>query len=74
MTPKQLVAYWVHVFNKADANALADLYHDDAINHQVANQPVTGKPAILEMFRNEFSKAEMVCIPENILKMANGPY
>ena len=54
--------------NKADANSLADLYHDDAINHQVANQPVTGKPAILEMFRNEFSKAEMVCIPENIFE------
>ena len=41
-------------------------YHDDAINHQVTNEPVKGKTAIREMFENEFNQAEMTCIIENI--------
>ena len=28
---------------QCDTNALADLYHEDAINHQVANEPIEGK-------------------------------
>lgn len=68
MTPKELVKTWITAFNKADAAAIAELYHDDAINHQVANQPVVGKSAILQMFTSEFSNATMVCIPENIFE------
>lgn len=68
MTPKQLITHWVEIFNKADAGALADLYHDDAINHQVANEPVVGKSAIKQMFINEFATADMVCIIENIFE------
>jgi limonene-1,2-epoxide hydrolase len=68
MTPKELVQTWVIAFNKADAAALANLYHHDAINHQVANEPVIGKAAIQNMFATEFANAVMVCIPENIFE------
>ena len=68
MTPKQLIKTWVDLFNKADADALAEMYHDDAINHQVANEPVVGKEAIRVMFRKEFAVTDMVCIIENILE------
>jgi hypothetical protein len=33
-------------------------------NHQVADTPIEGRPAIREMFRREFATAEMTCIPE----------
>ena len=66
MTPKDIVVQFVERFNLGDADALADLYADDAINQQVANQPVVGKAAIRAMFADEFANAEMVCIVENI--------
>jgi hypothetical protein len=68
MKPKKLVESWVAIFNNADAEALAEFYHEDAINHQVANEPIVGKNAIKEMFADEFSKANMVCIVENIFE------
>lgn len=68
MSPKELVKQWVLVFNRADAAALVDLYHEDAINHQVANDPVVGKAAIYAMFEQEFAQAEMECIVEQILE------
>lgn len=68
MKPRELIEKWVELFNKADANGLADLYHSDAINHQVANEPIEGKNAIKEMFVKEFSAADMTCIPENIFE------
>lgn len=68
MSPKELVNKWVAAFNKADADALADFYAEHAVNHQVANEPVTGRKSIREMFRNEFSMAKMVCIVENIFE------
>lgn len=68
MTPKQLVKKWVEIFNTANAAALADLYHDDAVNHQVNTEPVNGKEAIMQMFEKEFATAEMVCLVENIFE------
>ncbi len=68
MKPKQVVEKWLQLFNEADVDGLANLYHDDAVNHQVANEPVIGRNAIHEMFRNEFANADMVCIPENIFE------
>jgi len=66
--PKQLVSRWIDLFNKADACGLAELYHDDAINHQVANEPVVGKENIRSMFVEAFATAEMVCIVENLFE------
>ncbi len=68
MTSKDVLQQWVNTFNSGDAEKLAQLYHDDAINHQVNQDPVVGKEAIFEMFKNEFSTTEMVCIPENIFQ------
>ncbi|RBP45285.1 SnoaL-like protein [Roseimicrobium gellanilyticum] len=67
MTPRQVLQQWIEAFNAAYADQLAALYHENAVNHQVANAPVEGREAIREMFRGEFSRAKMVCIPDNIL-------
>lgn len=68
MTPKSLLQRWVELFNQADADVLAELYAADAVNHQVALNPVNGKAAIHAMFQREFAQAKMVCIPENIFE------
>jgi limonene-1,2-epoxide hydrolase len=66
MSPREILEKWIDAFNRADVEALADLYAENATNHQVANEPVVGKNAIRQMFMTEFAQAEMVCIPENI--------
>src|SRR5262245_8217966 len=68
MTPRQLVQHWVDAFNRADADALAAMYADDAVNHQVAEEPVRGRAAIRQMFVSGFAAAKMVCIVENIFE------
>lgn len=68
MSPKEVLQLFIRYFNEANAAALAELYDEDAVNHQVANDPVVGKKAILEMFRAEFAQTEMVCIVENIFE------
>lgn len=68
MKPNEIVRTFVELFNNKDASGLAELYHEDAINHQVANEPIIGKQKIKEMFESEFSIADMVCIVENIFE------
>ncbi|MNE18428.1 SnoaL-like domain protein [compost metagenome] len=68
MKPKQLIEKWVRAFNNADVNTLLSYYADNAINHQVVNDPVVGKEAIRKMFTDEFAKAKMVCNIENIFE------
>lgn len=68
MRPKEVVCRWVDAFNSKDIDSLVALYHEDAINHQVANSPVEGTIAIREMFRDEFDAANMVTIVENIFE------
>jgi len=68
MSPKELIMKWVDDFNRADADALGELYAEDAINHQVVTDPLVGRDAIRQMFANEFAIAKMVCIPENIFQ------
>jgi limonene-1,2-epoxide hydrolase len=68
MHPKGVVRAWVDTFNRGDAEALADFYAEDAINHQVANSPVIGRPAIRAMFEREFARAAMVCQIENLFE------
>jgi len=68
MSPKQLLDKWIEAFNKADVEELCSFYAEDAVNHQVANEPVTGKTAIRNMFLAEFAAAEMTCVPENIFE------
>jgi limonene-1,2-epoxide hydrolase len=68
MTPKQVVERWIAAFNAKDQDALAEMYANDAVNHQVAEQLVSGKEAIREMFRSGFAAFEMVCVPENLFE------
>ena len=68
LRPKEVVCKWVDAFNEHDAERIASLYHEDAVNHQVANAPVAGSKAIREMFTQEFGAADMTAIVENIFE------
>ena len=68
MTPKQVVQNWVEAFNAIDIETLAGFYTESAINHQVNTDPLEGREAIKNMFSEEFAKATMVCIVENIFE------
>jgi limonene-1,2-epoxide hydrolase len=68
MQPRKLVWLWVEAFNKADLDALAELYAVDAVNHQVPERPIYGRAAIRAMFAAEFAKAKMVCLVEQVLE------
>ena len=46
MTPRQVVEEWVRRFNSGDADRLSELYHEDAVNHQVVQEPIAaGSPS-----------------------------
>ncbi|MGK6313605.1 nuclear transport factor 2 family protein [Neorhizobium sp. DT-125] len=66
MSPRKIVENWVERFNAGDADGLADLYHADAVNHQVTQAPVEGRDAIRAMFEREFAAAAMTCIVEAV--------
>lgn len=68
MTPKQIVQRWVDTFNKGDVKSLAKMYSEDAVNYQVANEPIHGRAAIKQIFEREFARAEMTSIVENIFE------
>lgn len=68
LRPKEVVQLWVDAFNRHDVEAITALYHENAINHQVANEPVAGIEAIRAMFTAEFSTADMTAIVENIFE------
>lgn len=66
MNACELVERWVERFNAADAAGLSEVYHVDAVNHQVCREPVEGRAAIRAMFEREFASAAMTCIVEAI--------
>ncbi|GAA6150982.1 nuclear transport factor 2 family protein [Pseudoteredinibacter isoporae] len=68
MRTKEVIQQWVDAFNEGNADKIAAFYAENAINHQVANEPVVGKAAIHKMFSEEFANADMVCIVENIFQ------
>jgi limonene-1,2-epoxide hydrolase len=68
MRPKELVKAWVEAFNRKDVVALAAFYAEDAVNHQVVDEPLRGRVAIRKMFADGFAMAKMVCIVENIFE------
>jgi limonene-1,2-epoxide hydrolase len=68
MRPKEVLEKFVEAFNRADVEALVSLYHKDAINHQVAEEPVRGHDAIRKMFTDSFVNASMTCIVENMFE------
>ena len=68
MNRKEIILKWVATFNEASTDKLAEFYADEAVNHQVANEPIYGKEAIRQMFESEFATANMVCTIENIFE------
>ena len=54
LSPRQVVELWSSAFNRQDADALAELYAEDAVNWQVAEEPLQGREAIRESFREFF--------------------
>jgi NAD(P)H-dependent FMN reductase len=68
LRPGALVAAWVDAFNRGDSDALAAFYAKDAVNHQVAESPVSGREAIRQMFAAGFATAKMQCIVENVFE------
>lgn len=68
LSPKQIVEKWVSFFNDANIEKLLNLYANDAVNHQVALEPIYGKDAIRQMFTDEFAAEDMVCLVENIFE------
>lgn len=66
-TPKNVLLKWIDALNSHDANMAANLYHDDAVNLQVAiGKPLEGKKAILNDFY-EFFKVT----PDTTTKVEN---
>jgi limonene-1,2-epoxide hydrolase len=68
MRPKDVVSAWVDAFNRGNAQELSAFYTEDAVNHQVALEPVVGRAAIEQMFAREFAAARMVCLVENLFE------
>lgn len=68
MTPSEVVREWIKRFNNADIDGLCGLYAENATNHQVVTAPLVGRDAIRQMFATEFGRAQMTCLPENLLE------
>jgi len=47
VSPKQLVSHWIDLFNNADVCGFAELYHDDAMNHQVVGSSLVAKVSFI---------------------------
>jgi steroid delta-isomerase-like uncharacterized protein len=54
MTPKEVVRAFHAAFVARDVEGLCALYADDAVNHQVAEEPLRGKEAIRKSFEEFF--------------------
>lgn len=74
MKPKEILLQWINAFNNCDPETISALYDDNAVNHQVADNPVIGRTAIKQMFENEFSQAEMIVLSKIYLKTVNGSF
>lgn len=71
MQPRELILGWVEAFNRGDAGEMAAFYLEDAVDHQVNQDPVEGREAICAMFLRDFDTAKMVCVVENIFVDGN---
>jgi steroid delta-isomerase-like uncharacterized protein len=75
-TPADVVRAWVDAFNRRDAAAAAALYHDDAVNTQLAaGGPVIGRPAIHAGLAEYFAAfPDSVTRPENLVVDPGGQW
>ena len=68
MKPRQLAQAWVDAFNRADADAIAAFYAEDATYLQVGESPVRGREAIRQVFADVFASAGRILFVENIFE------
>ena len=66
MTTQQIIESWVERFNAGDHTGIAALYAEDAVDHQVALEPVVGRTAIEEFHRETFASGPLTCTPINL--------
>ena len=57
MKPKEVVEKWIDAFNDGDADRISQLYHPDAINHQVANEH--------HLVNRTNKKSQLICLLSN---------
>jgi hypothetical protein len=67
MTTRRTIETWVARFNAGDAAGISALYAEDAVNHQIALEPVVGRAAIEEFHRRTFAAGPLSCTPINLL-------
>ena len=67
MSTRDTIARWLEFFNAGDAEGIASLYAPDAVNHQVALDPVSGRAAIREFHRETFAGGPLTCTPVNLV-------
>jgi hypothetical protein len=67
MDTRQTIERWVDCFNAGDHHAIASLYADDAVNHQIPLEPVAGRADIEEFHRQTFAGGPLTCTPINLV-------
>ena len=53
MSTRAVVERWLSLFNAGDAEGIAELYTEDAVNHQVALPPVEGRAICVPTHRGK---------------------
>jgi hypothetical protein len=67
VSTRRTIEHWVELFNAGDAEGISALYADDAVNHQIALEPVTGRAAIEQFHRDTFAGGPLTCTPINLV-------
>jgi hypothetical protein len=67
MTTRRTIETWVERFNAGDAAGISAVYAEDAVNHQIALEPVVGRAAIEEFHRETFAGGALTCTPINLV-------
>jgi hypothetical protein len=67
VTTRETIERWVELFNANDPQALTALYAEDAVNHQIALEPVVGRVAIEQFHRETFAAGPLTCTPINLV-------
>ncbi|MDQ6435136.1 nuclear transport factor 2 family protein [Mesorhizobium sp. LHD-90] len=66
LKPRQIAEQWVKRFNAGDPAEVAELYHKDAVQQDVGQEPLTGRPAITAFLARCIEVDYAICIPEVI--------
>ena len=67
MSTRHVIERWLELFNAGDAEGISALYADDAVNHQIALEPVVGRVAIEQFHRDTFAGGPLTCTPTNLV-------